>query len=408
MKADRRKFLSGVAGMAMAGPAGAAAVPDFSRLRADFPWIERETFLNNAGWHPMPRQSVRAMHAYLEYKVNGPGEGREARQNGNQQLARQRFAQLINAQPSEIAFVQSTLMGENLVRMGLGIPGVGGNVVTNDLHYEGAIYMYKSLEKQGLDLRIVKHRNGQIHLRDIEDVVDKKTRLIALSLVSYINGYRPDVKAICDLAHAHGAYVYADVIQAAGGVPIDVRALGLDFCACSGYKWLMGDRGLGYLFVREALQGKVMKRLQYGDRQFTGFQYHTFPYDPPGPPPATWTEGSGAGSFYEVGNIANVVAAGHAESIGYILKLGLDNIRAHNRPLTEKLWKEIPKLGYPTLTPPDTDTPIVSFIVEKPDVLRARLKRANVAPKVEWNQMRVSCSVYNNMQDVDRLLNALS
>jgi len=232
MQADRRMFLSGAAGLAMASPAGAAPVPDFSRLRADFPWIEHETFLNNAGWHPMPRQSIRAMHEYLDYKVNGPGEGRETRQDGNQHLAREQFAKLINAQPSEIAFVQSTLMGENIVRMGLGIPGAG-NVVTNDLHYEGALYMYKSLEKQGLDLRIVKHREGRIRLRDVEEMVDKKTRLIALSLVSYINGYRPDVKAICDLAHAHGAYVYADVIQAAGGVPIDVRALGLDFCACS-------------------------------------------------------------------------------------------------------------------------------------------------------------------------------
>src|SRR5258708_7894738 len=191
MKPDRRKFLSGVAGVAMAGPGGAGAVPDFSRLRADFPWIEHETFLNNAGWHPMARQSVRAMHDYLEYKVNGPGDGRERLQNGDQNLARERFAQLVNANPSEIAFVQSTLMGENLVRMGLGIPGGGGNVVTNDLHYEGSIYMYKSLEKQGLDLRIVKHREGRIRTRDIEEVVANKTRLITPSLVSYINGYRP-------------------------------------------------------------------------------------------------------------------------------------------------------------------------------------------------------------------------
>lgn len=408
MKTDRREFLAAVAGMAGAAPSLSAAVADFSRLRADFPWIEHETFLNNAGWHPMPRQSVRAMQEYLDYKLNGPGEGRESLQDGNQQIARERFAKLINAQPTEIAFVQSTLMGENIVVDGLGIPGGSGNVVTNDLHYEGAIYMYKSLQKQGLDLRIVKHREGRIRLQDVEEVVDRKTKLIALSLVSYINGYRPDVKAICDLAHAHNAYVYADVIQAAGAVPIDVRALGLDFCACSGYKWLMGDRGLGFLFVREALQGDVLKRFQYGDRQFADFQYHMFPYDPPGPPPATWKQRRGAGSFYEVGNIANVVAAGHAESIGYILKLGLENIRAYNRPLTEKLWKEIPRLGYPTLTPPDNDSPTVAFVVKDPDALRAKLKKANVTPKVEWNQMRVSCSVYNNMQDVDKLLNALA
>ena len=73
----------------------------------------------------MPRQSVTAMHGYLDYKLNGPGEGRETRQDGNQKIARERFAKLINAQPAEIAFVQSTLMGENIVVDGLGIPGGG-------------------------------------------------------------------------------------------------------------------------------------------------------------------------------------------------------------------------------------------------------------------------------------------
>ena len=388
-------------------PARPADAVDFSRLRADFPWAANETFLNNAGWHPMPRQSVRAMHDYLEYKLNGPGDGREMRQSGNQQKARALFAQLINAQPSEIAFVPSTLVGENLVVAGLGIPGGSGNVVTDELHYEGSLYMYKTLAKDGLDLRIVKHRDGKIRLSDVEQVVDRKTKLIALSLVSYLNGYRADAKSISDLAHAHGAYVYADVIQAAGAVPIDVRALGLDFCACSGYKWLMGDRGLGYLYVREALQGRVLKRTQYGDRQFNTFQYHIFPHDPPGPAPASWKENAGAGRFYEVGNTANVVAAGHAESLQFILGLGVENIRAWNRPLTEKLWKELPRLGYPTLTPADNPTPIVAFVVQDPSKFRAKLKKANVSVKVEWNQTRVSCSVYNNEHDVDRLLEAV-
>src|SRR5260370_42586639 len=72
MKPDRRNFLSGVAGVAMAGPAGATPVPVSSRLRAHFPWIEHETFLNDAGWHPTPRPYVRATHASMEVKVIGP------------------------------------------------------------------------------------------------------------------------------------------------------------------------------------------------------------------------------------------------------------------------------------------------------------------------------------------------
>ena len=74
------------------------------------------------------------------------------------------------------------------------------------------------------------------------------------------NGFQHDLKAVCDLAHAHGAYVYADIIQGVGASPLDVRATGLDFAASATYKWLMGDFGLGFLFVREDLLGTVVRR----------------------------------------------------------------------------------------------------------------------------------------------------
>ena len=402
---NRRSFLATAAAAAV--PVRAATV-DWNQIRAQFPWAEKQLFMNPAGWHPMSIRSMEAMKKYLDFKLNGPGDGRSLWASGYQDVAKELFARLINASTEEIAFVQSTLAGENLVVNGLGIPGGGYNVVTDELHYEGSIYLYRSLAAHGLDLRIVKRKDGRIPLADVEKVVDRKTRLIACSLVSYLNGVRADVKALAGLAHAHGGYVYADVIQAAGAVPIDVRALDLDFCACSGYKWLMGDRGLGYLYVREASQGKVLKRLAYGDRQFSNFQYHSYPHDPPGEWPASWLTRTGAGSFYEVGNIANGVAAGHVESLRLIYEIGVDRIYEHARPMVERLRRELPRLGYPGLTPDGAASPISAFVVEKPEVLRRKVARAGADVKVEWNQMRVSVSVYHNPRDIDRFLEAVS
>src|SRR5579872_1165021 len=287
LKISRRKLLAGAAAGMAPLP---AAVPDFSACRNDFPWIQSEIFLNNAGWHPIGVHSVRAMQAYLDYKMKGPGDGREDFQGSRQDAVKRLFAQLIHARPSEIGFVQSTLVGENLVVAGLGIPGSKWNVVTDELHYEGSLFMYQNLQKQGLDLRIVKQRDYRVDVHDVEKAVDRNTRLIATSLVSYINGYLQNVRALADLAHAHGGYLYTDIIQAAGAVPIDTGSMGMDFAACSGYKWLMGDRGLGYLFVREELQDRVMRRTQYGDRQFRDFEYHMFPYDPPAARRITWEQ----------------------------------------------------------------------------------------------------------------------
>jgi hypothetical protein len=131
-------------------------------------------------------------------------------------------------------------------------------VVTNDLHYTACLANYVQRRNQGLDVRIVKHRDWQIDLRDVERAVDHKTRLIAISLVSSVNGYFENVKALSELAHAHGGYLFADIIQGAGAVPIDVKAMGIDFASCAMYKWLQGEHGFGFLYIREDLAGPVV------------------------------------------------------------------------------------------------------------------------------------------------------
>src|SRR5581483_5159515 len=120
-------------------------------------------------------------------------------------------------------------------------------------------------------------------------VVDKNTKLIAVSLVSYINGFQHDLKGLCQLAHSHRAYVYADVVQAVGAMPFDVRSSGVDFCACSTYKWLMSDMGISFLYVREDLLPTAVRRTQYGERQIVRAAYHIFPGDPPGQTVMDWS-----------------------------------------------------------------------------------------------------------------------
>src|SRR5437870_10776785 len=226
MKPFTRRHLVSGAAASLAGAAG-AAVADLSSARNDFPWGQNETFLNNAGWHPIGVHSIRAMERYLDYKLKGPGEGRDDVGDARQNEVKRMFAQLIHAKTAEISFVPSTLVGENLVVAGLGLPGSQANLVTDELHYEGSLYMYRSLQKAGLDVRIAKRRDDwRIHTDDVAKLVDRRTKLIATSFVSYINGYVADARALAELAHSHGAYLYSDIIQAAGAVPIDVHAAG--------------------------------------------------------------------------------------------------------------------------------------------------------------------------------------
>ncbi|PYQ72725.1 MAG: hypothetical protein DMG04_16565 [Acidobacteria bacterium] len=258
---------------------------------------------------------------------------------------------------------------------------------------------YKSLEAKGLELRVVKHRDWAIDIRDVEKAVDRNTRLVSMALVSNVNGYLHDARAISDLAHAHGAYVFADMVQAVGAVPVDVRAMGIDFGSTATYKWLMGERGFGFLYVRDDLQNTVVPTTRYGHRQITSFDRVGI----------TWEPLPGAAK-YETGTFPNSLALVAAESLRYIEKLGLNNIRAHARMLTNRLQTELPAKGYRSVTPKANETPIVAFELNDAAAAAKKLKEANIAATIiaSEKRLRLSVSVFNNQQDVDRVIVALS
>jgi selenocysteine lyase/cysteine desulfurase len=319
------------------------------------------------------------------------------------------FATLINAKPSEISFVPNTSTGETLIVNGLEIPRGRGNVVTDALHFDGAILHLLALQRDhGLDLRIVMPRDARIDVRDMERVVDRNTTLVEASLVAMYNGFQHDLKAVCDLAHAHGAYVYADIVQAAGATPIDVKASGVDFCACSSFKWLMGDFGLGFLYAREELLERVVKRSQYGYHSGRSMTTHFLPQDPPGKAPFSWELGTDATAYFEVGSNAYAPMAALGASLPYLQQLGVAAIEAHRQPMLERLRREMPRLGYEAATPPDNKSALITFVVKDAAEVRRRLEKANINARLGPHFIRLSPSVYNELADIDRLLEALS
>jgi selenocysteine lyase/cysteine desulfurase len=312
------------------------------------------------------------------------------------------------------ANLPNTSSGENLVVNGLEIPEQakrGINVVTDALHFDGSILNLQLLEQgRGLDLRIVMPRdNGsRIDLRDMEKVIDKKTRLVEVSLVAMYNGFQHDLEAVCDLAHANGAYVYADIIQAAGASPIDVKATGVDFAACASFKWLMADFGLGFLYAKEELLDRVVHRSQRGYHSSRDIATHFLPYDPPAPTPFTWELGRDASAFFETGSNAWGPMNALGQSLPYIAQLGVANIEAWRQPLLARLREEMPRLGFEPVTPPGTRSALITFTFKDRVPVVERLRKANVNVRVGRNFIRLSPSVYNDMADIERLLGALA
>ncbi len=413
----RRDLLTGAAA---AASAAAASTPDFSEVRKNFPRAVKETYFNAAAQHPLGLHALQGMQRYMDFMCQGWTDGLHDFWEEGFTEVKPMFARLIHAKPSEIAFTGSTTIGENTLVNGMDLRGA--NVVTNDLHYSTSISDYLTRQHlQGLDVRIVKNRDWDIDLRDMERAVDGKTKLIAVSLVSSVNGHLENIKALSDLAHAHGAYLYGDIIQGCGAIPIDVKAMGIDMASCAMYKWLMGEHGFGFLYCREDLLGPVVKGTLFEGHP--ELNYRPWAAQPKAGEPEIGNHPSRAIAALECGTPSVITYAAQYESFKYIENLGIANIRRHVRPLIDRLRKELPPLGYTCITPPATETPIITFLAHDVESTRNKIRTANRTGRAKisitgpnsaltvgrfGNHVRFSVSVYNNDRDVDKILEVLA
>jgi selenocysteine lyase/cysteine desulfurase len=365
------------------------------------------TYLDAGSTHPMSLAGKAALEEYLRFKTNDgstPGYNMSAKE----EAVMHSLSTLVGAQPDELCFVQSTTMGENLVIQALDLPRAGGRIVTDVLHFFGSFYTYGELGKAGMDVvTLPMTKDGRIDMSQMESAINSRTKLVAISLVSTINGFQHDLKRICDMAHAHGAYVYADIVHAAGTVPVDLRASGVDFAATSSYKWLMGDFGLGFLYVRREIQEKI-RRPWWGYHQLSAFRTHAFPHDDAGASVADYGAQASATGRFAMGTTSWTNVVQLEQSIGWLNRVGVLAIQRWRQPMVDAVQSELRRRGYEPLTPVDSRTSLVAFALKDArDKLTERMKVANIRITISQHRFRVSLAVFNDMNDVDRLLGAL-
>jgi len=399
-----------------AGPASAAAVaagtlpdqaglPDKTSLpdKASFGPMA-VTYLDSGTQHPLSIGARASLEGYLAKRALAP----DARYTLNEEGVLRKFARLINADEDEVAYVTSTTAGEHLVVKGLGLPEKGAHVVTDTLHFFGSFYLYGELAKQGVDVTWLRAVDGRIPMDAIEKAIRPGTRLVALSSVSTFNGFEHDLARVCEIAHARGALVYADIIHSAGCVPLDVKAAGVDFAACASYKWLMGDFGLGFLYVRRGVWDRF-RRSQWGYYALGRFQTHVYPFDAPGETVADYAPQPNASGLVALGTHSHTGIALLDHSLDYLQRVGVASIQAHAAKLTAILKRELPRLGYTVITPPQSRAPIVTCALEGARAkLAAKLEAARVKITLSQNRFRITPSVFNDEADVHRLLEALA
>jgi selenocysteine lyase/cysteine desulfurase len=218
--------------------------------------------------------------------------------------------------------------------------------------------------------------------------------MLTTSWVSHQNGYAHDLKGLADLAHAHGAYLYADAIQGVGMVDLDVRSTGIDFFTTGTYKWLLGGFGVAPFFVRESLMDVVtVDRLGalHVAEALGGYRYRLY------------EDGRKFGyATLAFGSVFQLSAA-----LDYLLEVGVSRIEGHTVTLAHRLREGFVSQGYRVLTPEGNRSSIVTF---EPRQALERIRtgfdaeRIRVSFKEGGRQIRAGAALFNNAAEIDALL----
>jgi selenocysteine lyase/cysteine desulfurase len=363
-------------------------------VRALFPITSTRAYLFAGGLAPVSTRARAAMDEWVDRWMFDPCFHR-ADYFADWRALKERFARIVGADIDEVALTDGTSRGNNLAVQMIDAPP-GSNVVLDATTYPSALYPWLVPAKRHVEIRRVPTRGGLPVLEELADLVDKRTVAITVSHVCRTTGFRHQLGELGALAREHGAHLVVDAAQSAGAVEIDVARDGIDFLACGAMKWLLGAPGVGFFYVRHDLAEAIPPPHvgPLGTKQAAG----------------ELSLAAGAGRHeLNTGDFAGMAAS--RTGLEILLSVGMDIVERHVLELSERLVRGLLQRGIEVVTPldPTHRAGIVNFAAERPEDLRLFLRQRGVDV---WGydaeqRMRADPHVYNDEQDVDRLLDGI-
>jgi len=367
-------------------------------IRAQFPILDEITYLNSASVCLMPLVSQQAGQQWRDQVYRKRPDALDV-WRAEMETARRTVADFIGAQPQEIAFTGNTGDGEAFVAGGLTFKP-GGNIVIDDLEFpSGHITWRETAKRFGLTVREARSINGAVSVESFAELVDDRTQLVAVSYVSHHNGFRHNLKALAALAHAHGAYIFADATQAVGALRVAVRELDVDFLICATYKWTLGPLGLAFFYCK----AELLDRLQL---QRWGWM-QAVESDAEGRPTRLQTDAR----KFEYGTLPFQAFVELHASLQFLNELGQERVETRIFALNERLHVGLRSIGADVWTPADNRSGMLTIHNLDARRIGEALERERIiitprpAPR---NQIRISANFYNTDAEIDRCLAALA
>ncbi|WP_321477765.1 aminotransferase class V-fold PLP-dependent enzyme [uncultured Paludibaculum sp.] len=366
-----------------------------TQYRSEFPVTDNLVYLNHAAVAPLARRASDAMKWLADDGLHY-GSLHYDKWLASYDGLRAATARLIHAEPAEIAIVKNTSEGIATVALGLDWKP-GDKIVAFHEEFPANFYIWKKLEEwKGVRVEWLSYLDP---LDKIEDAA-RGAKLLAISFVQYLSGYRADLEALGQICKRHGVFFFVDAIQGLGAFPLDVRKMNIQALAADGHKWLLGPEGNGVLYVQQDWQDRI-EPVEFGWTTVAGFTDYAS---------RDMSVRRDAGR-YECGTLNTIGCFGLWKSTELILEVGIDRIAPQVQALGDQIANGARAKGYEVLgeRTPATGAGIVS--IRKPGVdarvTHAHLKSKGIitAPRQGW--VRMSPHFYIAPADIDRMLGEL-
>ncbi len=228
-------------------------------VRDQFPYLKLgKIYLNHASLSPVPQPVIDRANLFLKRRSETHIDDMSQYIHDAEE-AKQKLAILLNGDPDRFAFFDNTSTGLNILAQGLDWKP-GDRVLLNDVEFPSNVYPFLNLKSLGVEIDFVHSKKGAVNSDDILAAVRPETRLISLSAVQFLSGYRSNLKRIGEYCRENRIIFSVDAIQALGALPVDVQECKIDFLSSGTQKWLLGLMGLSFIYITEELQHEITPR----------------------------------------------------------------------------------------------------------------------------------------------------
>lgn len=379
----------------------------WNEIRKFFLYPENLCYLNTAGNGALPEKIVKKLNeAFLDDASHpGPGVGAE-----KWARVRRKCSELIgnNIDLNEIALVSTATEGINIIINGLPLRKGDQVIISSHEHPAVVVPLLNRMKSDGIEIKVFEPdlKDTVSNVAKIEALISKKTRLIFVSHLTFATGQIFPIREIGKLAKENNIWFAVDGAQAVGNVFEDIEDCNVDFYTFSGYKWLLGPKRTGVFYINKKML-EICKAITVGGGSYEKYDLSEKELIL-----------NNSAERYEYGTRNYALFHGLAESIDFLNDIGLSRISKHNKTLAEKFVEGIGRIkGINIVSPEEKEyrSPLISFAIEGKESMDVYYylitkKKIRVRPVFEngLNFVRASFHIYNNEEDVEKLLMELN